>query len=217
MIHEGIAFRAGDDGKSVNTLALWCTLSGFPRRSFRRPEDVPANWLPYGNVDWIEGCLGRRLTPDYYPAFLRTCIHRRLWLADAWPLSRVFVKPADRYKRFTGFVTTGTWKGRKKGPLWCSEPVVFLNEWRYYVANGRVLAAHWYFGDEEKTPDAPTLDISWPEGFCGAVDFGERQDGRIELIESQHAAACGWYGGLAEGETFARWLDEGWASLRATS
>lgn len=212
---SGIAFRFGDADKGVSALSLWCVREKIPFRFFRREKDVPDGWLPFGNVLWTEAILGRRLMPDYLPEFLKGFVFRKTWPQDKWPLGQVcHVKPLERYKRFTGFVTRGTWKGAKKGPLLCSEPVTFLNEWRFYVANGVVLAAHWYWGDQEKTPDAPEIGVSWPTMFCGSVDFGQRDDGRIELIEAHHPIACGWYGSLNDGAVFAQWLDEGWASLR---
>lgn len=216
MISKGIAFEYGDAGPSITALACWCSMTGFPRRSFRKTEEVPDDWLPYGNVQWVEARLGRKLVPDYFPEFLKGKVYRKTWTQDDWPIGRVVhVKPADTYKRFTGFVTNGSWKGKKRGPLLCSEIVTWTSEWRYYVANGKVVASHWYWGDESE-PEAPELSIDWPTDFCGAVDFGWREDNRLELIESHHAVACGWYGDLDDGEIFAEWLDCGWQSVKKT-
>ena len=222
MISKGIAFQIGDGGATVNALMAWCALNQFPRRFFHKAKDVPGDWLPYGNVPWTEACLGRSLVPDYLPEWLSGWVFRKTWVQDEWPLGkRVHVKPAERYKRFTGFVTNGGYKGKKRGPLLCSEAVIFQDEWRYYVANGQVLAAHWYFAQNVTEgyvePKAPELNIVWPEGFCGAVDFGSRLDDRIELLESHHAISAGWYGPYEDTGVFVEWLDAGWQSLKAKS
>jgi hypothetical protein len=207
-----MAFQCGDGGKDVSALTIWSTLERFPRAFYRKPADIPEGWLPVGNVDWLQGAFGRKITPDYYPGWLATILHRKIWQQDTWPLGhRIFVKPADSYKRFTGFVTTGTWKGRKKGPLWCSEPVRFVNEWRYYIQAGSVVAAHWYWGDDgETTPEAPTFPLPIPPDYHGAVDLGTYPDGRLALVEANHPFSCGWYGPLSDGTIYAHWLEAGY-------
>jgi hypothetical protein len=221
MHTKGLAFRTGDSDKGINALVLWASVAQHPYRFFRKPAEVPPDWLPVGDVDWTQAVLGRTLVPDYYPYWLTPWVRRNVWKQDKWPLGhRVFVKPADRHKRFTGFVSSGTWKKSKKGPLWCSEIVRFENEWRYYVAGGKVLAAHWYWGDESRTPEAPELgSIAHviPDGWCGTVDLGHLSDGRLTLVEAHDPLSCGWYGPLNEGRVYAEWLDAGWKFLCAAN
>jgi hypothetical protein len=214
---SGFAFQRGDGSREVQAVSFYANMQRIPRCFFRRAEDVPVGWVPVGNVTWVGACLRRAPEPDYYPDFLRPWLHRDVWRAEKWPNKVVFAKPADCYKRFTGFVGGLGRKGRKRGPLWCSDVVKFVNEWRYYVANGRVLTAHWYAGDEVLTPDAPSLpnDIVWPLGWCGAVDFGQMSDGRVALVEAQHPFSCGWYGRLGEGRVYAEWLVDGWRWLQS--
>lgn len=82
------------------------------------------------------------------------------------------------------------------------------NEWRYYIANGKVLAAEWYWGDEINTPDAPEFPIAVPESYCGAVDLGDAK-GTLTLVEANHPFACGWYG-VDKHERYIEWLAAGW-------
>jgi hypothetical protein len=120
------------------------------------------------------------------------------------------VKSADRYKDYPAKVLRTGDKWPMSGRFIVSEPVTFVQEWRYYVANGEVLASGWYDGNDENEP-APALPIAWPAGFSGAVDFGRLADGRIALVESHHPYACGWYGD--DSEMWVLWLIEGWRSM----
>ena len=178
---------------------------------FRKPSEVPEGFIPVGTVQWCEGVLGGCVTPDYYPEFLKDHLFREVWRQDHWPTGRaVFVKPADRYKRFDGFVTKGGYKGMKSGPFWCSGLRTFKNEWRYYVADGKVLEAGWYSGDEEKMPEAPELKIKIPKNYCGALDFGimSGYPKRFALVEANHPFACGWYG--KDHRKYVEWCAKGW-------
>lgn len=173
------------------------------------PKDVPLGFIPVGSVEWCLKILNKKVIPDYYPEFLRQYLYREVWQTNEWPLGKkVFIKPSDKYKRFTGFFTNGRYKGKKKGPYWCSEIVKFINEWRYYISNGKILTGEWYYGDEINTPDAPNLNIEIPTGYCGAIDFGMLEDGKLALVEVNHPFACGWYG--KDYKLYTEWLINGW-------
>lgn len=104
-------------------------------------RSLPVGYIAVGTVEWCEMFLFRGVTkPNYYPDFLSSYLSREVWETKKWPLGeKVFIKPSDMHKRFSGFVTSGSYRGRKKSPYWCSEVVCFVNEWRYYVSGGRVL------------------------------------------------------------------------------
>jgi hypothetical protein len=207
----GFAFQHGDKSREVQCLCLYSNYHRIPRNFFRKAADVPKDWVPYGAVKWVDEIMGKQLTPDYYPDFLSSWVKRKVWKETKWPYgSRVFIKPADQHKRFTGFITTGTWKGKKRGPYWCSEVVKFINEWRYYISWGEVVAARWYSGDEVNMPVAPPLSIIWPRDYCGAVDFGTLDNGEIALVEANEPYSCGWYGTYSEMEIFSDWIINGW-------
>jgi hypothetical protein len=209
MTFNGFGLEHGDNSKEAQAICLYTNYYKIPRRSFRKPEEVPKGWIAYGSVKWTDRVLGSVTVPDYYPAFLAPWIKRKVWQQDKWPVGHtVFIKPADCHKRFNGFITTGTWKGKKRGPYWCSEIVQFVNEWRYYIAWGEVVASKWCCGAEES--NAPVLSIDWPKNFCGCVDFGTYPNGDVALVESNSPYACGWYGTLMEYKVYSEWIAEGW-------
>jgi hypothetical protein len=194
------------NSKEENAVITYCISRKIPYKFCKKTNERPDNFIPVGTVEWCESFL-QKTVPDYYPKFLENFLYRKVWKTNVWSSERVFIKPADNYKRFTGFVTTKRHKSRQ-GPFWCSEVVEFVNEWRYYVSNGKVLAAEWYDGDDINTPDAPKLNIDL-KNFYGALDFGILKTGELALVEAQHPYACGWYGDIRN-FTYVEWLIEGW-------
>ena len=180
--------------KEQEAIALYSILNKIPYKFCKKPKDVPEGYIPCGNVEWVENFISKEKTiPDYYPEFLKDHLFRNVWKTDKWPIGqKVFIKPADRYKRFDGKITNGSYKGKKKSPYWCSDIVKFTNEWRYYVSNGKILTSGWYSGDEVNTPDAPELSIDLPENYCGCLDFGTLTTGELALVEANSPYACGW-------------------------
>jgi len=167
---------------------------GHEYKIINNANEFPSGYIPVGTVEFVEKCF-RAFTPEYYPEFLHEHLHRKIWKTDEWPQQKgLFVKPAHRYKAWDGKLTTGGYRGKKKGPYWVSEQVKFMSEFRYYVANGEVLFGEWYDGEIEK--DAPSIDfVEFPSDYCGAVDFGELDNGKLALVEANHPYAVGWYGG----------------------
>lgn len=176
-----------------------------------------SNWLGepiIGSVEFVEQFIGQRV-PNYYPSFLKEYFNRKIEFIES--ISEIdngecrFVKPADRHKRFDARIVSGCDKYEsplwawQMGPYWSSEITFFEEEYRYYVANGKVLCAYWYIGLEKRT-DPPELDINWPDNFCGAVDFGIDRYGRVSLVENNLPYACGWYGPLKDARLFIEWL-----------
>jgi hypothetical protein len=195
--------------KEEMAVHYYALMEKVPVKVISDPKKVPTDWIPVGTVQYCEKILGTHILPDYYPGFLSGHLYRKVWKTNEWPLGKkIFIKPADRYKRFTGFVTNGGYKGKKRSPYWCSDPVTFTNEWRYYVANGKILTGEWYQGDEENTPDAPGLEIDMPKDYCGAIDFGTLDTGELALVEAHHPFACGWYG--KDHQKYVKFLYWGW-------
>jgi hypothetical protein len=213
----GFAFKVGDTSPEMQALVWFANYHRIPRQFFRRADEVPTGWIPSGGVPWCSQVLGFEVRPNYFPDFLNPWIYRKVWQTDEWPLGqKVFIKPADRHKRFNGYITSGTFSNKKRGPYWCSEIVQFTNEWRYYVSGGNVIGAYWYAGDENLMPVAPALpDIQFPANWCGTVDFGILGDGRLALVEAHPPFAVGWYGKIGDGEPYARWLADGWRWISA--
>lgn len=185
--------------------------------------------VPLGSVEWTQKILGRLVEPDYFPDFLKDHIHRKVWRADKWPIgTRCFIKPAKGHKLWKAKVYSGRgYAGKKPGPYLCSEVVRFRNEYRYYVSDGKVLSGWWYWGDSQDTeqqhegdmpPDAPQLAaIEFPDGYCGAVDFGELwETGELALIEANAPFSCGWYGDHKHVMDYVEFLSKGWEYLGVT-
>lgn len=150
--------------------------------------------VPVGSVEYCGPLFGPhpRL---FYPEFLAHYLSRWMMCVDGpLPLGApLFAKDALHWKSdwVSRVVPAGT--RLPAGRWWLSRPVRFVDEWRYYVADGSVVAAGWYDGTNEEAP-APGLDVDWPPDFGGAVDIGRLDNGRLELVECHAPFGCGWYG-----------------------
>lgn len=213
--------QSGYQGKEIG-----CLLTSLPRErlSFSAINKHVEGQIPVGSVEFVEEYIGIR-KPNYYPEFLKDYFRRDIWESEYLPRESCFIKPADRHKRFNAIIIPAILAGPLLdengevigGPFSCSEVIDnFIEEWRYYIANGEVLAAYWYQGSEEDV-NAPELNIVWPKDFCGAVDFGRLNNGEIALVENNLPYACGWYGGYSDGAIYADWLEKGWRYLQKYS
>ena len=123
-----------------------------------------------------------------YPDALNRFLGRKLWTSsidriasqpELWP---VFVKPRDDSKKFTGVLVRGTADLVGCGdmssdtPVWCSEPVTWLGEWRCFVRYGKILDVRPYKGNWRSQFDSRVIEEAvgaWPEKPRGcALDFG---------------------------------------------
>lgn len=197
------------EGKSLTIVGA---LEQIPCKLIYDAKHVPDGWVPSGTVKWIEQVLGTRIKPYYFPSFLSKWVSRRVWETDKWPLQRVFIKPADHHKRFNGFITSGRYSGKKRGPYVCSEVISFQDEWRYYISYGKLIGAYWYWGVGDEVKEAPHIDVQWPSDWCGTADFGILTNGEIELVEAHPPLACGWYG--KRHVEYAEFLTLGWKWLK---
>lgn len=207
------ALQKGDNSREAMAVHQTSVLDGHIVQYFDNYKKVPEDFIPCGSVEWCLKILGKPIVPDYYPEFLRIFLYRDVWQTNEWPLvNKLFIKPADKYKRFTGFVTNGGYRGKKRGPYWCSAVVAFKNEWRYYITKGKIVDAGWYWGDELEMPSAPKLKDIFPKYYSGAVDFGD-VNGRLTLIEANHPFACGWYGNNPR--IYTQWIVDGWYYMKS--
>lgn len=201
-----IALQPGYTGRELHALLM----SGVPYY-IGKPKNT--NDVPVGSVEWV----APNITPNYYPEYLNDYLYRSVWYESEYPKNNnIFVKPADKYKRFDGTfmfriqdVESGMYDTHTP-PYWCSDIVKFTNEWRYYVVDGKVLTSGWYAGEDENKP-APVLPMELKG--CGAFDFGTLEDGRLALVEWQHPYACGWYGPSEDGPLYIQWLIKGWKEM----
>ena len=145
------------------------------------------------------------LAPYYGRSFRRTTlgvVRRRLNDGGG----SVFVKPAERRKRFTGLVLGGPedlWRVASVGDnvrVVCSDVVTWLTEWRVFVHGGEVVGVEHYDGDTALRPDADVVEAvvtalraTCPAGF--AIDVGViGETGRTAVVEVNDGFALGRYG-----------------------
>lgn len=197
-------------------------LFGFERKGFEiqrfTSDDLPS--LTLDPEDVVVGGIGTvrkalemlGLMPvfaDDYPACLYSFLGRKVWhstLREARASdSPVFIKPTKRdQKRFTGFLFNNfrdliDSAGMDESiPVWCSEPVEFVSEYRVFVAKAEVLGLSHYHGDFRIFPDFKVIDAAVaaystaPAAY--GFDFGVTKTGETLLVECNDGFSLGAYG-----------------------
>lgn len=181
-------------------------------------RECPPDAIPVGSVEFCEQSLPAETAPiDFFPEFLRGHLHREVvgprLIREPLPEPR-FVKLATAWKSRafpSQVVAAGEWVPTDI-LFYSAEPVRFVQEWRYYVSDRAVLATGWYDGLDEEEPAPPLPRIDWPNGYCGAVDFGRLSTGQLALVEAHAPFAAGWYGD--DHSAYTMWLAEGWRYLQ---
>lgn len=122
---------------------------------------------------------------------------------------RLFIKPADGWKRFTGFVAEFSDDYRfnavsRTCPVWVSTPVHFVSEWRADVARGELLDVRFadHGGNADVRPDEGVIReaiesltaAGAPAGYV--IDFGVLATGETALIEMNDGFSFGAYDDL---------------------
>lgn len=151
-----------------------------------------------------------------YPEDLWKHLHRKVWTSTMGDIKRVlfddgqvtpiFIKPKDKLKKFTGFVITSiddlqfTSHAGNNTNIWCSEPVIWLSEFRCPVINGKVrgmFRVPYTCHDSEKQPDISIVQQmaddfkSSPKAYC--LDVGVLSTGETALIEINDGFSIGKY------------------------
>lgn len=207
---------------------LGVTRKPFTRHRFEsRSGDVIA-----GSVPFIRGALqslGVQLPPQTpYPPVLAPYLHRKVWelpaLGEALALGfPVFIRPAKRWKRFTGFVADSpnpaeVYGVSRREPVWCSDVVTWRSEWRCYVVRGEVrfvgLAATMrpmarLFPVDLSVVHEAVAQVNGPSAY--AIDFGVLSTGETALIEMNDGFSVGAYDGVPADVYFdmmaTRWME----------
>jgi ATP-grasp domain, R2K clade family 3 len=192
------------------------SLKQMTRGRFEMTPDVMA----VGSVAFVRQALrhlGKQL-PEHapYPDVLSHLLYREVRylssLLSAKQLvrkgNRIFVKPAA-WKRFTGFVAEYDNDIRFNGasnwiPVWISDPVQFVSEWRVYVAADVILDIRFanHGGDKSIKPDTAVITDAImrltqngaPQGYV--IDFGVLDTGETALVEMNDGFSFGAYDGL---------------------
>jgi hypothetical protein len=214
-------------------------LRGVPTRRFtpkqltRRRVEIAPETLVVGSIPTTEMAL-KQLgvippVPEDYPTELHAFLYRKVWKSTLRTVLRhieeghppVFIKPATRRKRFTGFVFSDMSESyqlegaSRQTPIWCSQLVDWQSEWRVFVLEGKILGIQSYRGDARIRPDesvVATLCKIWGDtgrAPCAfGLDVGVLTTGETALVEVNDGFSLGRYGlpiALYTNMVIARW------------
>lgn len=168
----------------------------------------------FGSISFVQTALNKLdfEIPEHidYPGCLSKFYGRKITestidkIANNLELWNVFVKPRHKLKKFTGRHIKTTYDLIGCGdidadvPIWVSEPVEFISEWRVFVRYKEILGVKLYKGDWRNQYDykiieeAVNLYENAPAGY--AIDFGLTADGRFLIVEVNEGYAIGSYG-----------------------
>jgi hypothetical protein len=181
-----------------------------------RQNDVAVGTIPFVH-ERLRASGVEPPPPNDYPEAVREFLCRdvrRTTLQDARDRMTgggLFVKPAVRFKRFSGFVTSYRYDHRFNGAgarteVWVSTPVHFISEWRIYAVAADVLAISPVPGNPSGAQQADRGVIGeiaarlyrMPDGFDGVCfDVGVLADGRTALVEVNEGYGFGAYDGCS--------------------
>ena len=203
-------YAQSPEALAVRTAALMAA-NGMPVFSSADPGERASD-LPVGSVAYVlSGLRNRRMAQPpvlNYPQALRSHLQR-----DIWPSilgkeigGAAWVKTAGHDKPFMPGVGSRPelLAFDPQTPVFASEPVRWLCEWRCYVAGGRLLWRERYDpdgADDAPEPSPPVIDAmiaayqasgEAPAGY--ALDVGVLSDGRTALVEVNDGYAIGFYG-----------------------
>ena len=204
---------------------------GFYKKHFLRDNfSITNDDFISGDIDVMFHAmkkLGIEYSYNDYPGELKPYLHRNIWeeklghirgeiLEEGFLKNPIFIKPKDKLKRFTGFVVEtvddlANCNGASNDTdIWCSEPVVFVSEFRCYlrkewsgfrISEGRVLTFGSFKKDynqddylkvAEFITKLPFEATSKLPSAC-ALDFGIISTGEVALIEVNDAFSLGLY------------------------
>ena len=166
--------------------------------------------VPFDYPDSLHEFFGRKIYPS---TISRISGNPELW--------KVFIKPRGTLKSFTGRVVRstadlmGTSNYEADTPIWVSEPVHFIAEWRTFVRYGEVLGVRQYKGDWRKNYDHRIIEnaviafTDAPKAY--ALDFGLTADGRLLIVEANEGYSIGSYGLFYV--DYAKLLETRWCEL----
>lgn len=213
---------------------------GFYKKHFLRDKfSITKDDFIAGDIDVMFHAM-KRLGIEYsyndYPEVLKPYLHRKIWedklgnvkkelFEKSYLKNPIFIKPKDKLKRFTGFVLETVddlvnCKGAgNQTKIWCSEPVVFIDEFRCYFRKDTKPVIGSYkenFDEKNKTKvqqflNSLILGREFPNAF--ALDLGILSTGEVALIEMNDAFSLGLYKGCPS-DFYAKCLIERWNELK---
>lgn len=201
--------------------AVWCgcRILDIPTQLYTFTRDIQGeltkSTLVHGGVPHVVAALNLLGVPipevQDYPLCLTRFFGRNVsdstmgYLRYRHSSQPVFVKPRGGTKLFNGFIYTGSIEDQIRlntfdndMPIWESEVVNFVSEYRVLIHQGLVFACRHYKGDCSVFPnlDVATQAIQRFEGapVGYSLDLGVTDDGRTLLVEVNDAWALGCYG-----------------------
>jgi hypothetical protein len=205
----------------ASNISFYAALEAFYNMGFVIHEvdnfdrlEIGENHVFLGSISFIHQALAKLQKtipePFDYPDDLQEYFGRRIYRSTISQISsnpqlwNVFIKPKGALKRFTGRLVRstadliGTSNYEFDTPIWVSEPVSFVAEWRAFVRYGDVLGVRHYKGDWRHNYDYKVIEKavrafqSSPKAY--ALDFGLTDDGRLLIVEANEGYSIGSYG-----------------------
>jgi hypothetical protein len=176
--------------------------------------EIKENHIFLGSIGFIHQALTLLKIPIPepfdYPDSLLELFGRKIYTSTISQISNspaswnVSIKPKGALKQFTGRLVKGTSDliGTSNyefdTPIWVSEPVNFIAEWRAFVRYNEVLDVRKYKGDWRHKFDYRVIENA-VEAFkdspkAYALDFGLTADGRLLVVEANEGYSIGSYG-----------------------
>jgi len=191
------------------------TLKKIQRRQLKLNNET----LVVGDMDCSYGAfkqLGIEIPKNNdYPFSLKYLFRRKIWQSTLGQIEQkicqenstpVFVKPSGRKKCFTGFLAESPSdfyqcnRVSKKEPVFCSEMVNWISEYRVYVVRSKILGIDFYKGNKGIKPDENVIEGAivalnqGGESYAGyAIDFGVISSGQTALVEMNDGFSVGAY------------------------
>jgi hypothetical protein len=216
-----------------------CMKRGVPcefytaKRIHRRQLPLTDRCFVCGDMDAMHGAMKQlgieAPAPNDFPSSLSPFFGRRIWRSTLASLethvyessSPVFAKPAGRRKLFTGRVFNGpddlyeVSGVSRQEPVWCSEVVEWISEFRVYVIGDNLVSVDHYSGDPSMSLCLQTVEaairafqLSGEAPAAFGIDFGTLSSGETALVEANDGYALGAYKIDASSYTnllFTRW------------
>lgn len=213
---------------------------GFYKKHFLREKfQITKDDFISGDIDVMLHAmkkLGIEYSYNDYPESLKPYLHRKVWedelgnirreiFAEDYLKNPIFIKPKDKLKRFTGFVLEtvedlANCKGAgNQTKVWCSEPIVFIDEFRCYFKKGAepiIGCCKERFNESNRIKvqqflNSLILGREFPGAFV--LDLGILSTGEVTLVEMNDAFSLGLYKGCTPG-FYAKCLIERWNELK---
>ncbi len=162
-----------------------------------------------------------------YPESLRPFLKRRVWQSTLQKVIReqelnVFIKPVQTklfkgkvVRHFRDFIGL---RYEDEIPIWCSEVVELITEWRCFVRYGKLIDVRRYTGrwDSQLDSDVVQAAIAAFDAQPAAygLDFGVNAQGEHYLVEVNDGHSLGTYGTWPI--AYAKFLSARWAELTHT-